>query len=288
MLTVLRYTLARSRGAILGWGIAILLLGAMFVPFIDLVVEEGEQFQQLLEIYPEEMMAFFGDMNQLATPEGFLSLEYFALMPVILGIYAVMAGSGMLVGDEEAGTLDLIASYPISRAKLFFGRFIALMISLLLILVIAWLGIVIPSLFSEHAVDSVDLLIPFTSLYAVLLLLGSLALALSLLLPARRMASMLAGVFVVADFFIQGLAELRDELKPVAKVLPLNFYQGEGWTTESLNLEWFFGLLGVALALVLLAWWRFERRDIRVGGEGGWTLPVFGRKRRQAVEAGSD
>ena len=23
----------------------------------------------------------------------------------------------------------------------------------------------------------------------------------------------------------------------------------------------------------LLAWWRFQRREIRVGGEGGWKLP---------------
>jgi len=25
----------------------------------------------------------------------------------------------------------------------------------------------------------------------------------------------------------------------------------------------------------VIAWWRFERRDIRVGGEGGWRLPVL-------------
>jgi hypothetical protein len=27
------------------------------------------------------------------------------------------------------------------------------------------------------------------------------------------------------------------------------------------------------LLFALLAWWRFERREIRVGGEGGWSLP---------------
>ncbi len=39
-------------------------------------------------------------------------------------------------------------------------------------------------------------------------------------------------------------------------------------------------LLVVAVViLVLLAWWRFERRDIRVGGEGGWGLPVLSRRK---------
>ena len=26
---------------------------------------------------------------------------------------------------------------------------------------------------------------------------------------------------------------------------------------------------------VILAWWRFEQRDIRVGGEGGWQRPTL-------------
>jgi ABC-2 type transport system permease protein len=46
-----------------------------------------------------------------------------------------------------------------------------------------------------------------------------------------------------------------------------------------LNVEWLLGLLGVAALFTLLAWWRFERRDIRVGGEGGWQLPLLSRRK---------
>ncbi len=42
-------------------------------------------------------------------------------------------------------------------------------------------------------------------------------------------------------------------------------------------------LLGIALLLALLAWWRFERRDVRVGGEGGWRLPILARRGRAAL-----
>jgi len=37
----------------------------------------------------------------------------------------------------------------------------------------------------------------------------------------------------------------------------------------------------VTLVLILLAWWRFQRREIRVSGEGGWKRPklaIGGRK----------
>jgi hypothetical protein len=42
---------------------------------------------------------------------------------------------------------------------------------------------------------------------------------------------------------------------------------------DDFNAAWVIGLSAVALLFALLAWWRFERRDIRVGGEGAWQRP---------------
>ena len=42
---------------------------------------------------------------------------------------------------------------------------------------------------------------------------------------------------------------------------------------QELNLSWLFALLGISLAMVLIAWWLFLRRDIRLAGEGSWQLP---------------
>jgi hypothetical protein len=36
------------------------------------------------------------------------------------------------------------------------------------------------------------------------------------------------------------------------------------------------------LVLLLLTWWRFQRRDVRVAGEGGRSLPWKGRESRSA------
>ena len=44
------------------------------------------------------------------------------------------------------------------------------------------------------------------------------------------------------------------------------------------------GLLVASALLALFAWWRFERRDIRVVGEGSWQLPSL--PWRRAAEIG--
>ncbi len=43
---------------------------------------------------------------------------------------------------------------------------------------------------------------------------------------------------------------------------------------EEMNWLWFIGLLLAGLVFTFLAWLLFERRDIRVAGEGGWRSPV--------------
>jgi ABC-2 type transport system permease protein len=233
MATIFRYALRGFRGQILGWGIALFVLG-------------------------------------------YLDVRYFTLMPVVLGIFAVMAGSGLLASDEEKGILDLVLAYPVSRTQLFLGRLAALVAATLAVLFLAWLGLVVPLAWSSLAVSPAALVLALLSLLAVLLVYAGLALFLSMVLPARRLAGMSAGLVVVGSYFIKALSVLDPSLRPLAALFPLDYYQGAK-AINGLNLVWFAGLVAAAAFFAALAWWRFERKDIRVAGEGSWRLAFWRR-----------
>jgi len=272
MMTVFRYTLRRFRGQILGWGIALALLSVLLVSMYDSFAGEQEQFQELLEVYPSEITAFMGDFSTMWTPEGWVSIEFFSYMPLILGIFGVLVGSGLLVSDEEKGTLDLIMAHPMSRTALFMGRLLAFVTATVAILVITWLGFIVSMTWSSIDIGWGRMWLPMLSLLAELLLFGAMSLFFSMLLPSRRLAATTAGLLLVASFFITGLAKINEDLEPVAKLSPLNYYQTQE-AFHALNGAWLAGLLAAAVLFAALAWWRFQRRDIRVGGEGGWRLP---------------
>jgi ABC-2 type transport system permease protein len=283
---IFRYAFARFRGQILGWGISLALLGGYLVSFYDTIAGQREMFEQLMASYPPELWAFFGGMTDLLTPEGFLGMEFFSYMPIILGIFAVLMGSGLLASDEEKGVLDLVMAHPVSRTALFTGRLLAFVTATVGILVIVWLGFMVGMNWSMIDLGWGEMALPFLTLLAELLLFGTLALLLSMALPSRRLAAMVSGLLLVASFFITSLARIDQDLETVARLSPLNYYQGTG-AISGLNGEWFGGLMVAAVIFALLAWWRFERRDIRVGGEGGWRLPSLSlplrrRNRREA------
>jgi ABC-2 type transport system permease protein len=279
MLTILQNTLARSRGAILGWGLTLAIMGMMFIPFYDSIAENKEQFEQLLEVYPEDLMAFFGESVSFTTPEGYLAIEYFSFMPLVIGVYAVLAGSGLLAVDEERGVLDLLAAQPVSRSALIWGRFLALTVTLFFILVISYSGVMLATTYSAMDLDPVETITPFASLFALLFFFSGLSLLLSMLLPSRQSAAMIAGMALVASFFLNGLVHISDSLAGLEPYVPLTYVQSEQWVEDGFRLDWFAGLVGLGLIFTTLAWQRFLARDIRVAGEGGWRLPRLRRVR---------
>jgi ABC-2 type transport system permease protein len=273
-----RNGLNRNRGQILGWGITLGILSMYLMTFYDVLIDQQAQLQQLLASYPPELLSFFGDMQgALFTPSGFLTIELFSYMPLILGIYAVLAGSGLVAGDEENGTMDLVLAHPISRTRVFFGRLLAFLASMTAILALMWLGLALGLNFTTLGLTWGELALPFVSLGLELLLFGAFSVLMSMLLPSRRAASMIGGLAVVGSFFLTSLARVDERLESAARFSPLNYYQS-GDAILGLNWPWIAGLAAVVVTLVLLAWWRFERRDIRVGGEGSWGLPRLRRK----------
>jgi ABC-2 type transport system permease protein len=281
MLAEFKHTLRRMRGQIIGWSIGIGLYGLLMVSFYD-SIQGIEGFEQYITSFPEELMAFFGDMMAITTPKGYIDIYYFNYMAVIIGIFAVSAGASLLVKDEEEGRLDLLMAYPVSRSGFFWGRLLGYVTSVVLILLAGWLSWWIPSGNTGMDLTGVEFLRPFLPLLVQLLLFGFLGLLLSMVLPSVRMAGMFTGGLLVANYLLIGLSNINEDLKPIMDYTPLKYYQG-GNAVDGLNWEWLAGLFAATVVFALLAWWRFHQRDIRVGGEGGWRIPILHTRMEQEV-----
>jgi ABC-2 type transport system permease protein len=246
-------------------------------------MDRQEDFMQLVESYPPEFLAFFGgDAASMLTPEGYLGMYGFSMLPVIVGIFAVIVGSGLIAGDEERGRLDLILSHPVGRTAFFFGRLLAFIGATIAILFVAWLGFCLPLIWSDMEIGWGQMALPFLPLLAQLLIYGTLALLLSMVLPSRNLAATVSGLVMVTSYFLTSLAGLAEELATIAKVFPYAYFQGTD-AIHHLDLTSLFSLLAISAVMALLAWWRFLRRDIRLSGEGSLRLPFRSRLRRKTV-----
>lgn len=280
MISIVRHTLVRMRSMIIGWGLGMAAYGGFIVAFYENSKGLRDQFTAMLESYPPEILAFFGGMDNLFSPQGYLHTYMFSILPLVLGIYAVFVGAGLLAGEEEKGTLDLVICHPVSRTGLFFGRFLGLVLAQMLVLIIMWIGSVIPLGATSLEITAWDLALPMLSLLAMMAMFTGLGLLLSMLLPSSRMAAMTGSVILFISYIATTMGVMNPDLEAVTRFSPLSYYQGAK-AIGAMEWGWFAAQVGIALALGLAAWVLFLRRDIRIAGEHGLNIPLpfIGRKR---------
>src|SRR5262245_33448550 len=164
MVPTFLHILRQQRLALLGWGAALFVLALLVSNiYTSFVADAADDVKELIESLPGELKKF-AKLSDITSAKGFLDARYFLFMPMMLGIYAGLAGASLLAEDEELGRMDLIMAHPISRRALFLGRTLALVAVMVCIHAIAWAGLALGAYRTGMQVSSLGLVWPFLSL----------------------------------------------------------------------------------------------------------------------------
>jgi len=285
MWTNFKHSIIRSRWQIIGWGLVLGFYGAYMVSFYDNLLGMQDQFMELIASYPPELLAAVGvtSAEELFSVAGYLNTYVFSYMPLIVGVLAILAGSGLLASDEEDGVLDLVMGHPVSRARLFTGRLLAFVTTLAAIAALLWAGLAIGTLTVDLGLGAIDFVWPSLSLFAALLFFGTFAVMASMLLPSRKIAAMAAGGLLTVSFLLTMFGTLDSTLATIADFSPLSYYQG-GKAIAGVEWTWLAGQLAISMVFAAIALWRFQKREIRVAGERGFSLPRLRLRRTKAAQ----
>ena len=269
--------LKKSWLKILGWGLGLGFLGGYILDIYESFLEKNVALNMFVEAFPEDLMAFFSSSGDFFSAQGFLGIEFFSYIPLILGIMAVADASRLIARKEENGTLEIILSQPLGRSAVFWSKFLASLLILVLILLLTWCGFAVGLARAETIeLTLIELLRPFISLFAVLLTFLSLSLMLSMILPSSSGAGLAAGFLLIASFFITSLSRINENLEPINIFSPMKYYQG-GEAMSGLDFKALGILLALSIVFIGTAWFFFEKRDLRFGGSGGLRLVFPGK-----------
>ncbi len=256
-----KHLLREAKGGILGWSIglgALILLVAASYP----AVRGQTDLDDLLAEYAESLGGLLGDCTTLTDYPCYMDTQILAFLPVMMGIFGVTHAARILAGAEESGRLDILLSTPVSRRMLVANHLMVLVAAQAIVAGSVGVLMLLSSLAlgeSEHAAGS--LLAGFNALPASLV-----ATMLTYLLSAfvHRRAIALAGgtAFVLASYFIGGLAPLSETLEPMKWISFTHYYQQSQPLRDGLDFAYYAIMLPLAGLFGALAMLRFEGKDI--------------------------
>lgn len=264
MISLMLHEVRTRRRMIVGWTIGLAFFGVMYMSFYPSLPDEILDLDmESIEIYKSL------GVETMATFDGYLQSSVFNFLPLLVGAFGIVLGAGALAGEEDAGTLELLASLPISRLRLFIAKAAAVMlVAFVVILAVALMAAGVFSAIESEIdtpVTATDLTWVFLAHFLIAFVFISLALFLGALLPTRGSTTALSSTLLVLTFFGNNLAGLVTELERVQPWFPFSYFRriAESLTGE-VPWEDVLVLVTMGLAFLVLGALSFVGRDLQV------------------------
>jgi ABC-2 type transport system permease protein len=271
---------SRRAGLLLG-----VVVAMIFVVTAGQVAQQFETVAERLALatqlqgLPPVFQGMLGEPIAIETLGGFMSWRILNFMPVLIGIWAVVALSGTLAGEVSRGSMDMLASSPVGRARVAIQKLLGYLVALGLGIGIATVGIVAAfAAFSVLPGDQVgvDAIVAHAAwLYPVSLFPGAVAFAVAPML-GRGGALGAGAILLFGSFVINGFAS---SVSIFETIKPLSYF---GLTADHRPIagryDWpAVGVMAtIAVALLVAGVVAFARRDVLVPSGGRLRIPSIG------------
>lgn len=262
---VLRRGLAEQARALAAWAGGIGLLALMYLAFYPAIHSSGVNIQQLLDQLPKPVRdAFLGAGVDYNTPTGYLGTELFAfIVPVLLLVVAIVAGSRSLAGEEGSGTMDLLLATPLPRRRLVLEKAVVTSAPLLGLAAVVWTVVAALGPPFGIMVNLADLAVALVAVALMAVGFGLLAMLVAGATGKRGLGAGAAGALAVGLYALNALGSAVDALRGAAGIVsPFHWSGGPGVLASGVPWPGMLALIVLPFVLLALTLAAFERRDL--------------------------
>jgi ABC-2 type transport system permease protein len=248
-----------------------LIAAALLFVYIFFLATFYPQMETMGDVYTQMMQnptfkALLGDeMFALTTFSGFMGVEVFSYMGIVLGAYIVFLTASFVAGEIEQKTSDLLLSLPVSRVYVVLSRFLAL-IPLVILVMLGMLTALYAGAWyinEEVQIEWFALALLFMGVFT--LAVGAASLFLSALMSDGKRAAFISIGVLLAMYLVESIGAMVTSID-WARRLSLFHYLKVNTIAVTHTINWnnMAVLLAVTVVFLVLAVLAFRQRDINV------------------------
>lgn len=212
------------------------------------------------------MKAFLGDsVTSIGTFGGFISLEVFSYMGLVIGAIVIFIAASFAAGEIEQKSSELLLSLPVSRENIIISRFVALLPFTLIIVLAELAAIYLGGRYIGETVDIKWFAYAMVFMAAFTIAVGSLALFVSSIMSNGRTAALVSLGVLLAMFLVENIGSMVTSID-WARQLSLFHYAKMSAIVNNHDVSWLNAgiLIAVAIVFLVLSVIAFKRRDVNV------------------------
>lgn len=264
--SIFRGCLSGNTRATIYWSMAISFFG-FYAVTIAPDYEGVQQYATLLDSFGPASTLLGVSPEVLSSSSGFVTFIYLDYSFLYYSFFAVIAAISVSAGEEEHGILDWQLSLPVPRIRFLWERTFAFLVIFAMVSFVSGGVTWFSSFLNENvSLDFWTILSASLNFLPTLMLVFAVTLWISVVVRRRNTAILLAGFFVVASYFLNGLGELTGGAMGafLQGISYFHHYQQGSVLINGLNAENMLSIAAVAALCLTLASLAFQRRDIGI------------------------
>jgi ABC-2 type transport system permease protein len=252
---ITRLELGGRRRVILGYGVGM----ALYVVFIVALYPQFEHTTGLNDLAKNlpTLASLIGISGAITSPAGWLNVNiYDNFFPLVLLLITVGYGASCVAGQDEEGSLALVATLPVARRRITAEKSLALAIQALTTVVAVALAVIVGRAFG------IDVSAGHLVELSLSVLLLSVALTIGAATGSRGTAIGATVVVASASYLVSSLAPVVSWIRPLRVASLFYWSVGNAQLTGGVGVAAFAVLVVTAVVLFAAAVVAFNRLDL--------------------------
>jgi ABC-2 type transport system permease protein len=259
--TVTRGVLQDQRRSLAVWAAAIAAISAMYAAFFP-TIGAGD-WETMLDSMPPELTTAMG-FDDIATASGYVTSTVYALLGIVLLlVYGIAQGAKLIAGEEEAGTLELEFTAPVTRTGTYLERLAALWLGLLALVAAVSLTVIVLAVAIPLDISTANVVAAGALMWLAGGLFSTLALAVGATTGRKSMGLGAGAGAAVLMYVLNALGPLTGSSWMTA-VSPFDWYLGADPLATGMDWAGAALLLGCSALFAAAGYVGIRRRDLMV------------------------
>jgi ABC-2 type transport system permease protein len=258
--------LGNYKKSVLFWFLGVVgLLASGMSKYQGYAASEGS-ITEIMNSLPAGFSALFGvGTLDLETAGGFFAILALYLS-VMLGVHAVLLGSGIIAKEETDKTAEFLFVKPISRARVLTSKVLAaLTIIVMLHIATAITSLLVVGAFNEGPSISSDILLLMPGIFFIQLLFLTIGTAFASIIRQPKRAGQLSAAVLLATFIISAFIDLTARFNFLKYLTPFKYFDIKSiFIDSSYDISFVVITFVVVSALLAASYIFYKKRDLQI------------------------
>jgi ABC-2 type transport system permease protein len=226
----------------------------------------GATLTDLIDSLPAGLNAALGFKGlDLLSAGGFFALSV-VYLSVMLGVHALLMGSGIIAKEETERTIEFLFAKPVSRKRILFAKLLAALTEIAILNIVTLVSSILAmAAFNDGPSINGDIVFMMPAVFFIQLWFLMIGASFAAVMRKPKRAGMVSASVLLVTYIISALVDITDRFSFLRYLTPFKYFDAKQIFIEDRYDYWYIAITAVAISIMLAgSEFAYRNRDFDV------------------------